>query len=126
MTQPHGMKQALRVTVRLRLGAVLLESLVALVLLGTIASTAAWAAAEQIRGLDRQLTHEEEVRAAVRLLTAVSVWPAADLDRRLGETSQREWILIIRRPEASLYEVELIKASTTRPLVSTTLYRAGS
>ena len=78
-------------------GAVLLEAVIALAILATVGSSAAWLVSETIRAV--QHVHEEEghVRSAARLATAVSLWPREDLDRHLGSTEQGSWRLIVDR-----------------------------
>ena len=106
-----------------RRGAVLLEALIALAVLATIGSAAAWSASEAMRAVGH--VHEEEmrVRSAARLLTATSLWPRADLDRHLGSRGQGPWRMRIDRPRSSLYEVSLTDTLTGRVLLRTSLWR---
>ena len=111
------------VTDRVR-GAALLEALVALAILGTVGSAAAWSVTESLRAVQRIHSREADQRAAARLLTAVSLWPRADLDRHLGHTRQGAWRLYIERPARTIYTVTFSDSAGTL-LVQTALYRAA-
>ncbi|MGH7334194.1 MAG: hypothetical protein ACREKS_15920 [Candidatus Rokuibacteriota bacterium] len=104
-------------------GAVLLEAVVALAVLATVGSAAAWTASESIRAVGRVHEQEGRVRAAARLLTAVSLWPRADLDRHLGATAQGPWRLWIDRTSPTLYVVSLADTGTRKVLLRTSLFR---
>jgi len=105
-------------------GAILLEAVLALAILGVIVSGAAWMASESLRALNHARTAEAEMRDANRLLTAVSLWPVDDLDRRLGSTVQGPWHLRIDRVSVHLYEVALLDPeSGNHRLIGTTLFR---
>ncbi len=104
-------------------GAALLEALVALAVLGSVASAAAWSVTESLRAVQRTHAREADQRAAARLLTAVSLWPRADLDRHLGNKRQGAWRLYIERPARTIYTVTLSDSAGT-PLLQTALYRA--
>jgi type II secretory pathway pseudopilin PulG len=104
-------------------GAVLLEALIALVVLATVASAAGWTASEAIHAVTRTHETEGEVRAAGRLLTAVSLWSREDLDRHLGSRRQGPWRMQIDRPHSTLYDVALTDAATGHVLLRTSLFR---
>jgi len=106
-----------------RRGAVLLEALVALAVLATVGSAAAWTASEAIRAVGRVHETETQIRSAARLLTAVSLWPREDLDRHLGSRRQGPWRMQINRVHPTLYDVTLADAVTGRVLLWTTLFR---
>ena len=103
-------------------GAALLEALVALAVLGTVGSAAAWSVTESLRAVQRIHVRETGQRGASRLLTAISLWPRADLDRHLGNTPQGPWRLYIERPTRTIYTVTL-RDTTGTPLLQTALYR---
>jgi hypothetical protein len=107
-----------------RAGAVLLEVMVALAILGVIASTAAWRTAEWMHTVHRAHTAEAQVRDAQRLLTAVSLWPREDLDRHLGARPQGAWMLSVDRASPELYRVTLRDTASRAVALRTTLYRA--
>jgi type II secretory pathway component PulK len=105
-------------------GAALLEALVALALLGTVASAAAWSATESLRAVQRMHAREQEQRLAARFFTAVSLWPREDLDRHLGDRPQGPWRLRIARPIPAVYTVTLSDTvSGGVVLLQTALYR---
>lgn len=106
-----------------RPGAVLLEVMVALAVLATVGGTAAWMCSESIRAVGRAHTAEAEIREAQRFLSAVSLWPRDDLDRRLGATSQGPWQLHIERVRPDLYEIALTDGASGRVLLESALYR---
>jgi type II secretory pathway component PulK len=106
-----------------RRGAALLEALVALAVLGTVGSAAAWSATESLRAVTRMHEREQEQRKAGRLLTAISLWPRADLDRHLGTSIQGPWRLRIDRPLITIYEVSLTDTLSNAVLIGTSLYR---
>lgn len=106
-----------------RKGAVLLEALLALTILATVGSAAAWMASEAIRTVARVHNEENRIRSAARLLTAVSLWPREDLDRHLGWRTQGPWRMRIDRPHSRLYEVSLADGATGKVLLRTNLYR---
>jgi type II secretory pathway pseudopilin PulG len=106
-----------------RRGAVLLEVLVALTVLATVGSAAAWTASESIRAVTHAQEAERRVRVATQLLTAVSLWPREDLDRHLGWRTQGPMRMRIDRPRPTLYDVTLIDGTTGRELLHTSLYR---
>jgi type II secretory pathway component PulK len=106
-----------------RRGAALLEALVALTVLGTVGSAAAWSATESLRAVMRMHEREQSQREAARLLTAVSLWPRADLDRHLGSSKQGPWRLRVDRSLATVYEVSIVDSLSNAVLMRTALYR---
>ena len=106
-----------------RRGATLLEALVALALLGTIGSAAAWSATEWLHGVERIHARESAQRAAARLLTAISLWPRDDLDRHLGERRQGPWRVRIDRPSPTIYAVSIADSTNGVTILKTALYR---
>lgn len=104
-------------------GAALLEALVALALLGTVGSAAAWQATESLRAVQRTHEREAELRAAARFVTAVSLWPRDDLDRHLGNRIQGRWRVRIDRPVRTIYTVTMVDTASGTTLLKTALYR---
>ncbi len=105
-------------------GAALLEALVALALLGTVGSAAAWSATESLRAVQHLHSRENDQRLAARFFTAVSLWPREDLDRHLGDRPQGPWRLRIDRPVRTVYTVTLSDTvSGGTVLLQTALYR---
>ena len=106
-----------------RQGAVLLEAIVALTVLATIGSAAAWLAADSMRSFNRTHDRETEVRGAARLLTAASLWSREDLDRHLGSRAQGPWRMRIDRPLPTRYDVSLTDTATGIVVLRTSLWR---
>jgi type II secretory pathway pseudopilin PulG len=104
-------------------GTVLLEAVLALAILGVVASGGVWLVSESFRTANRAYEAEANMRAANDLLVAVSLWPRADLDRHLGTTPQGPWQLRVDRLRPSLYTVALSDTATGSVLLRTALYR---
>ena len=102
----------------------LLEAVLALAVLSVAGSAAAWLATDSMRLVSRAHTRERVVRDAEQLLSAVSLWSRADLDRRLGQTSQGPFRLRINRGSSRLYHVAVIDAEDGHLLLVTSLFRA--
>lgn len=108
---------------RHRAGAILLEVMAGLAVLAMVGSTAAWMCSEAIRLVRAAREAELETRNASRLLSAVSLWPAEDLDRHLGSTPQGPWRLHVNRLRPDLYEVAVTDTVHGRVLLRTALFR---
>jgi hypothetical protein len=107
-----------------RSGAVLLEAIVAITVLAIVMSGTAWMTTEALASLTRAQSAESEMRGASRFLTAVSLWSATELDRRLGITEQGPWLLRIDRITEHLYDVTIMERRPGNPsLLHTTLFR---
>jgi type II secretory pathway component PulJ len=108
---------------RARRGIVLLEALVAMTLLVTVAAVAIAVTAESARAVARTRQREQETRDANAFLSAVALWPRADLDRHLGSRKQGIWSMHVDRVTATLYAVTLNTGNPRRLLLVTALYR---
>jgi type II secretory pathway pseudopilin PulG len=108
---------------RARRGVVLLEALVAMTLLVTVATVAIAVTAESARAVARAREREQEMRDANAFLSAVALWPREDLDRHLGTRKQGTWLMHVDRVTATLYGVTLTTANPPRSLLETALYR---
>jgi hypothetical protein len=106
-----------------RHGVVLLEALVAIAVVGMIASAAAWKTAETLHAVSRTHAREAEMRAAHGLMSAVYLWPREDLDRHLGSRPQGAWTMHIDRVSTTLYEVMLVDTVSGGVLLRTALFR---
>lgn len=104
-------------------GVALLEAIVALAILAASAPAVAWLASESLRSVAEVRLREEEIRAASRFLTAVSLWPREDLDRHLGRSDQGSWVMTVERPKRTLYVVTLSDALSAGVLVATAFSR---
>jgi type II secretory pathway pseudopilin PulG len=105
-------------------GAVLLEALVALAILGTVGAAATALAADAARTTTRVRESEREMRLASAFLDAVALWTRDDLDRHLGVRRQGDWTMRLDRPVPTLYVVTLSDTLESRELLRTALYRA--
>lgn len=104
-------------------GVALLEVLVALTVLSVLGLAATELTISAIRIVDQSSGAAEEHRTADDFLTAVTFWSPAELDQRLGERPQGEWLLSIERGASSLYRVVLRRAEDRSVLLTTYLYR---
>lgn len=104
-------------------GAILLEALVALATFAIVATAVTGAVAESLRAVSSVHRLEAGYEAAHRLLTAVSLWPRADLDRRMGSTRQGPWALRIDRLEAVTYFVSVTDTIDGAVRLETALFR---
>ena len=106
-----------------RMGAVLLEVIVALTILVTAGATLIALASESARSVRRARAANAEVREANALLEAVALWPRADLDRHLGERAQGRWRMRVDRSTPTLYVVTLTDSVSNVELLRTALFR---
>jgi type II secretory pathway pseudopilin PulG len=116
MTMPPQLQNA-------RPGAVLLEAIIALAILGSLLGAGAWLGAEAVRAVVQTHTAEAAVRDADRLLRHVALWPRRDLDLHLGETPQDPWLLRVHRLEPTLYDIAILEGGTGVVVLATTLFR---
>ena len=108
---------------RPRRGSVLLEPLVAIVVV-LVAGLAALTAVSGLRHTaSAYLLRKQEMGAASAFLDAISLWPTAELDRRLGERTQGPFLLSIARSSETVYVVQLADRIWHRRLLWTALYR---
>ena len=107
-----------------RPGVVLLETLVALAILGVAGASLAALAVGATDAVRRAHRLDDDVRRASAFLDVVALWPREDLDRRLGTRPQGEWLLDVRHVAPALYTVAIADSGDARPLLRTALYRA--
>jgi hypothetical protein len=96
---------------------------VALTILTAIGASVVAFAAESGIAVTRAHAAEREMRRANALLTAVSLWPRADLDRHLGDRREGPWSLRVDRLAPTLYTGVLSDSTRRRTLLATVLYR---
>ncbi len=106
-------------------GALLLEAMIALAVLATVGSGAAWLASESTRAVARMHEEESRLRSASRFLAAVSLWPREDLDRHLGRTAQGPWWLHVEHSRPALYTLALADTTTGKLLLHGAVLRDG-
>jgi hypothetical protein len=109
---------------RARNGLVLMEVVVALGILAIAGGALLGVVAEGLGRVERARLRERDMMAGNNLMSAVSLWPRKDLDRRLGERRQGEWLLDIRRESPRLYTAAIRDTATREILLATALYRA--
>jgi hypothetical protein len=86
-----------------RSGATLLEVLVALVLVATMAASVAELASTNANLVARARDADVEMRRASAFLDVVALWPREDLDRHFGDHEQGQWRLRVQRVAPELY-----------------------
>ena len=107
-----------------RQGFALLEVLVGIALLGSAglglvlalrqAAVAEAAAAEQ----------ERHLSAADRVLAAMTLLQASELDQRIGSHRVGEFVVRVARPEPTLYRLALADTGADREILTTVVFRA--
>lgn len=107
-------------------GSVLLDTVVALAILGIAGSAVLLLASESLSSAHRMWARESEVRDAHRLLSAVSLWPREDLDRHLGDSRQGLLLLVIDRPRDGLYRVQVLDSLGADPVLDTWLWEGAT
>lgn len=106
-----------------RRGVVLLEALIALALIGTVALSTLALSASDTDAVKRLLVRSDEISEASRFLELVALWTRDDLDRRLGTRPQGPYRLRILRPMRTVYTLELLDSKTERLMLATAVYR---
>lgn len=104
-------------------GAVLLEVLLALAVLGVAGSAALTLAVESGNAIRQVALADHELARASAFLDVVVLWPREELDQRLGERQQGQWRLTIQRPAATLYVVTLTDTTGRRGILRTAVHR---
>ena len=104
-------------------GAVLLEVIVALAILGTAGVAIVSQVRESLFVTMTTQRSEAEISEASDFLAAVSLWPRADLDRHLGNRRSGPWRLVVLRPSETVYDVTIRDSTGARTLVATALFR---
>ncbi len=116
-----------RLTVRPsdRQGIALLDALVALTILSGSALSLT-AVLRQAVQAQTALSHEEELLDnADRLLAAMTLLGAGDLDQRLGSRTLGAFVTTVQRPERGLYRIAIAEGdSPGRILLVTVVHRA--
>jgi hypothetical protein len=97
--------------------------MIALTIAGIASITMLGALRDATHSLALLETRRLTLRDAERFLVAVSLWPRADLERRLGTRPQGPYLLTITMTTGTLFEIGLADRATRAPLLSTVLYR---
>lgn len=108
-----------------RVGATLLEVLVALVLLASVGLTGIELSRFAFETVRIAEAGGDETAAASNFMNAVALWSTSELNQRLGEREQGRWRLEIQRVDAELYLVTLRDSTSQRTVLQTGLFRPG-
>ena len=101
----------------------LVEVMAALAILAVAGGSCLAFTSTALRSLHRARVAEQEMSGANELLSAVSLWPRADLDRRLGQRRQGPWWLVIQRETDRLYSVSVRDTTSGSVVLATYLHR---
>lgn len=112
-------------------GAVLLEVLIALAILGTAGVTAVTFLGAHMEAQRRSFQAETEVVRAERVLAATSLLRREELDMRLGQREVAGFQVLVQRPVETAYAIAVYRPSDEgflRPLLATVVFhpRGGS
>jgi type II secretory pathway pseudopilin PulG len=88
-------------------GSTLLESIVALAILAGAGTSLVGALAASIRSEHELQRREITVRAAHRVLTAMSLLTREELEQRIGRHRVGEFLAQVERPEPTLYRISI-------------------
>lgn len=107
-----------------RSGFALLESLIALAILGTAGLSLVAVVRSGLDSERRAGEQEATIATASRVLSAMTLLTRADLDRRLGTHRIGEFDVEVQRPERTLYRVAIAAADAPlSELLVTVVYR---
>lgn len=107
-----------------RAGFALLESLMALAILGTAGLALVALVRSGLDGERRARAEETAITTASRVLTAMTLLTREDLDRRLGTHRIGEFDVEVQRPERRLYRIAIAAADApTSEVLVTVVYR---
>ncbi len=114
---------------RRRDGMILLEILVSLSVISVFGLVTLSSLMQSHRSVQMARASDREFIRAVALLDAAMLWSRRDLNQRLGDRRQGDWMMRIDRRWPDVYEITVLDSSATRALLSTTVGRdegAGS
>jgi type II secretory pathway pseudopilin PulG len=109
-----------------RRGVILLESMIALALIGIAALTTISLSSMQSDRIGGAVRSSVEMSRASAFMDAVTLWSRLEFDRRLGTRPQGPYTLSVSRLTEALYALELRDGLTNRLLISTAVYRQAS
>lgn len=109
-----------------RKGIALIEAMIAVAIIGSIAVGWSVLSLQTTRALDVADQREREVRNASRLLARIAVHSADELDALVGRRDKDGFRLHVSRLSPGLYEVEVLRSGALEPVLGTKLYRSGS
>lgn len=106
-------------------GVILLEALVALAILGSIAIALVTLAARAVRLELADRADERALGAADRVLAASSLLTRVELEQRIGSHQVGEFAVSVARPEPGLYRIGIAPIATPEvALLVTVVHRA--
>ncbi len=106
-------------------GTILLEALVGLLLLSAAAVTIVGAITGGLANEGRLHDRERQTERADRLLAGLTLLSRRDLDRRIGASPAGEFVVVVTRPEPTLYRMTISPdAAPDVELLTTVVYRA--
>lgn len=109
-----------------RSGVALLEALVAMIILSTSGLALTAVLRQTSRAQAELMAAERQLDTADRVLAAMTLLTARDLDQRIGSRTVGELVSSVERPEAGLYRIALADAGhPDRTLLATVVYRPG-
>jgi hypothetical protein len=107
----------------LRVGSVILEPLVALVVV-MLGGLTVLTSMRELRNVSAAYRlRNDEMLAASALLDRVSLWPTSELNLRLGDRRQGPYTLRVTRARDNLYELSLMSPETGSMLLWTAVHR---
>lgn len=107
-----------------RAGFALLESLLALAILGTAGLSLVALVRSGLESEHKAREVEEVTASASRVLTAMSLLTRADLDQRLGTHPVGEFAVEVQRPERTLYRIAISsQAAPAVEMLVTVVYK---
>jgi prepilin-type N-terminal cleavage/methylation domain-containing protein len=111
---------------RRRNGITLLEVVVAMAIMSTVAVSALAAVAEAMRSTERWQVREFEINRAAEVLLLTSLLPRNRLDLLLGDRMSGTWVVNVQRPRPTLYRIAVRdSAPGTTELLVTVVFRAN-
>jgi len=108
---------------RARRGTILIETLIALVLLGFMGAGMVSLLAQTLDALHGVRPREAEIVNAAATLSAIAAWSRQDLEAHAGRVRTGGFVTEIRADGPSLFDVAVRDSLAGRELLSTTLYR---
>ena len=106
-------------------GTALLESLIALFVVGVAGLSLMSLASACVERVRRATIADRESAVASALLEAVSLWSRDELEQRLGRRSQGPFVLDVQPTTSQLFTIVVSDSTEGQRLLATQLYRPG-
>jgi len=104
----------------------LFEVIVALTIFSIAALSATVWVRQVVLTVEQAAHAADDARRASDYMDVIALWPREDLDRHLGERRQGIWLVQVRRPAPTIYDVMIFDSTGSRALVRTSLCRQES